>query len=283
MKKKYAIIVLILLISIFIITCKNENRQYDIITSIIPIKLIINEITGNSVDSYPIVKEEPHHYTPTLDDIKIITESKLYFLIGAPNLEAEIIIDSIVKDKKVNKINLFSNLKPIRIDNSENINPHLWLSFENSIIIAESISLELIKLYPEKKEIIELNLEKFKKEINLIKNNILQVVTELKNYNIIQIHPAWDYIFKEIGVDVITLSTGEIHSISIKDIENLKKYFDKNKKTVIISSAEFKGELPSELLKISDKIIELDPIGTEYNSFIELIKKNIQNIKNIVK
>jgi len=272
--KRIINIILSFFIIIFIISCKKTSDKIDIVVSIKPIELIIREMIKDE-KIYTVVKDSPHHYSPSLSDYNAIKNCKYYLYLGIPTLESEIMLEHFIKDIKDYRFyNFYKDLKIINI-NGKDPNPHAWLSFDNSIIIAEKIN-NILKDYTNSE-----SLNIFKNKVLSLKEEYKKIANKLNNYNIVQIHPAWDYIFNEIGINILTLSTGEVHNISIKEINDLINKLDNRKKTVIIISGEFKGELPSTIKNISNNIIELDPLGYKFNSYIELMEYNLKQLGDI--
>ena len=165
----------------------------------------------------------------------------------------------------------------------KNYNPHYWLSFKNSRIIASKIVDKLIELDPRDRYFYQKKLQNFVEKLNELEKSS-QKFKSLKNKKIIITHPAFDYLAQELGLEIIGyLKTEEGEGISPNKLLDLAlKIKQNNIKTIFVE----KGMIDQTVIQFAKiynlKMVELDPleISSQNQLFTETLKENIEKIYN---
>ena len=283
MKKRIKLIITISLpISLFIglslfITQrnhKNNSNQVIIAATIQPISSIAEKITNSTnIQVINIIppSSNPHSFEPTIDNKITLQNANLIFTIG---LDFDSWIVNIAPNAKI--IDLSQNIQ------IKNNNPHYWLSLKNSKQIAFEIKNNLEKLDQKNYQIYETNYKDFTQEVDLLIDNYKIKFSTLKQKNVITYHPAFNYLFDDFNLNLITtIIKDEQSELSPQKLIEVKKLQEQYLiKTIYVSNQTPEYTKSSLEEKLNTKIVELDPLGNlEGNKdYLNLIQYNLDKI-----
>lgn len=264
---------LLLLSALFIFSCgnKSENKnektssetkttetREKIVTSIPPLKWLVQKITGNEFEVISIVQPNMNHelFEPKPSDLKVLENSKVFFTYNMLGFE-ETISDSISnKNKIVNVLenvdkNLFikgehdhdhehehSGKEEHDSHEHEGIDPHVWFSLDMMPKVAENIKNELSKLYPDKKETFEKNYNAFITELNQVKAELSQKMASKTKKSFMIYHPALNYFLKNYAIEEISIEQ-EGKEPSAQQIKEIIDEAKKHNVTTILVQPQF--------------------------------------------
>ena len=240
-------IVTLMLLGLLVFSCrKTENpekkesetkteasKKEKIVTSIPPLKWIVQKIAGNDFEVISIVQPNMNHelFEPKPSDLKILENSKVFFTYNMLGFE-ETISDSLSdKNKIVNVLDGVDKNLFIKGDHDHDhehehghehgkkeehehhheheghggIDPHVWFSLDMMPKVAENIKNELSKLYPDKKETFEKNYNAFITELNQVKAELSQKMASKTKKSFMIYHPALNYFLKNYAIEEISI------------------------------------------------------------------------------
>ncbi|MEM0231981.1 MAG: metal ABC transporter substrate-binding protein [Candidatus Methanomethyliaceae archaeon] len=258
-----------------------EKNKIKIGTTIGAIASILREIGADKIEIIDLSENAPHAHEIVISPQKLqqIKEAKIIFAIGA-NLDD--FIDKISSELNIMVYKFDKDVELIKY-NKKIVNSHYWLSLKNSKIIATKIATKLIELDSKNKDFYIFNLHKFYKEIDGLRKYTTKF-SQLKNNKILVTHPGFDYLAKELNLEIIGyLKTEEGEGIAPRDLLNLAiKIKENNIKTIFVE----KGMIDTTVLQFAKiynlKIIELDPLETALSEqvFTKTLKENIEKLYN---
>lgn len=191
-------------------------EKIEVATTINPIDQIVKIVGGDLVETWRIVPEgaDGHNFEPTIKDMGKLTEVDFIFING---LEMEPWVDKAVEnsgnsDLKI--INLSEGVDLIHLDEVDDghnheeeeshdhgeFDPHIWLSLESLVIMAENVKTELSEVRPEGAEIFENNYNAFADEVNVIKEEYAEKFKEHEGKAFVTGHAAFGYMTRELGL-----------------------------------------------------------------------------------
>lgn len=264
---------LLLLSALFIFSCgnKSENKnektssetkttetREKIVTSIPPLKWLVQKIAGNEFEVISIVQPNMNHelFEPKPSDLKVLENSKVFFTYNMLGFE-ETISDSISNKNKI--VNVLENVDKnlfIKGDhdhehehghNSQEehephehvgIDPHVWFSLDMMPKVAENIKNELSKLYPDKKETFEKNYNAFITELNQVKAELSQKMASKTKKSFMIYHPALNYFLKNYAIEEISIEQ-EGKEPSAQQIKEIIDEAKKHNVTTILVQPQF--------------------------------------------
>jgi len=244
------------------------------------LRAIINEIARDKVEVIDLSEGSLHAHEINIlpEKLKELSEAKIIFRIGAG------LDDWVLKPSKELNIQVFNLDKYVDlIKEGKTVNPHYWLSLENSKKIAINITKKLNEIDQNNKNFYSANLNKFFDEIKNLKQ-LSETIKNKKNKKIVITHPGFDYLAKEIGLEIIGyLKTEEGEGINPKEILNLAiKIKENNIKTLLVE----KGMVDQTVIQFAKiynlNIVELDPleVASSNQTYTSTMKENILKIYN---
>ena len=275
-----AVIILIIVVLVILNINKNNNDQKDdgvtkIVTSFYPMYIIAENITDGAQNIELVNMADVnvgclHDYTITTEDMKKIENADIFIAngLGMENFLEKAIESNM--DMKV--IDSSANITDVIQDEAET-NAHIWTSIDNYILQVKNISNELINLDPQNSDIYQNNTDTYV--------NKLEELKELNGIKAISLNEAFEYMGKELGIEMTTIETD--HEESTMSAEMLKNIIDKVKQENIEMIIIDKDDNESNARAIADetgaKIYKLNSGlrgNLDTNAYIEQIEENMQ-------
>jgi len=236
-------------ILIFIlIACSEENKEHEIVVSIYPIKLILNEI---GINSKVIIDKvvDIHSFEPNIKML-INVQNSCGFIYISENFETW-------------SKNIKAKYKLKLLEKNEN--PHIWTNPKFILKIIPKIENLLKQCSIDyKKE----NLEKFIKKLEEIDSINEEISKKLKTHFIL-FHTSFEPFLKAYNLKIETILIKEgYYDILPSDLEKAINSKDK----IIIVESYYNEELIDIFKKKNFKIIKLNPLGNEFKNYTDFIK-----------
>lgn len=268
-----------------------------VVSSIYPLQQIANAIVGQPTDIINQSYLSPHSYHVKPADIQKITDSDIVLWVG-PALMPQ--LDKYIDKRADKKITLTAtelpNIQLLENNHTHhegehhnghqhemNIDPHLWLSTDNAVVIAKSLTDSLIKLDKANTDSYQKNLQQFLTDVEKTKAKIIADFSHNPAPNYFVFHNAYAYFEKEFGIKfqgTITLHSGQ--SPKAKHLYQLNKQLKQMQKNCLFREPQFDSKIIKRLTdNTSVKVATLDPIGYEkgknigYPMILENIAKQI--------
>lgn len=300
-KRTIVLAIGIILISIcigFLLVKKDmkTSQQYDVAATIYPLYDITKIIAGDDLSVGLILPpgSSPHTYEPTPSDIRNLQSSTLVFAIGHDLDDwSETIIDSTHAERIIVDANIdlheFDEVHEDEADHAEEadehdhegIDPHYWLSFENTKIIAQTITTELSTEYPEHAERFETRLQAYIAVIEQTKQQAERLIATRTTTDILTLHDAWNYFAEELGLTIVeTFEPIPGKEPTAKDLLALTNVLATYDIHTLFSEPQLDTSGLESFAKDNDlQIISIDPIGgIDDNSHIETLLQNARYV-----
>lgn len=299
------------------ITDKKEEKL-KIVTSIIPLASITNYVGGEYVEAISLVPVwvSPHGFDLKPNQMVNIEESDLIVSLWYDHIDG--FLDKAIEWKNV--LLVANGIEMVEWSNEHHHNhedehgdedhhddehseeheeewheehedhemdPHVWTSSENALIIARSIENKLSELQPQNSEIFSQNYTNFEKELLSVKQSFIDKVKWKKQSEFIVFHDAYSYLFAELGIDdskklvFRTNVLSDPNSAEMKEIiDEITIHWVKN----IYKEPQFSA---SNLDKLSTEykleVNVLNPLWSDSSSswYIENYKNNLKVLEKI--
>jgi len=186
--------IIIALISIIFWQSKSPSDKLDkngIITTIYPIYYMTKEIVGDKLNVYKLIPagNEIHSFSPTPQDMILLSQSKLLITLGA---SLEPWVNKLSSATKVDILSLSDNLDFIH--HKEHIDPHIWLDFDNDIKMIDTIKNKLSIIYPSSSEIFAKNATTLKNKFEAMNKRYKNGLEQCNKNVILVTHNAFGYM-----------------------------------------------------------------------------------------
>ena len=282
LKHNPRVIVLALVVSVvsFLASCASpengKTAKPTVLVSIAPYKYFVEQIASDLADIMILIPPGTNHhdYDPSPRQLQALTKAKLLFINGGLPLEQNLVPSLRQNQPELKIINLSEGINLIYDDDDDDANnhnhhghnydPHIWLSFNNGLIIAKNVMTALLEMFPEHQERITANYNTLKAKINeaIELNNV--EMANLKCRQFVIFHPALSYYARDYNLEQISIE----HEGKEPTPSQLKKIIDIARKTgvqVVFIQKEFdasNARLVAE--SINGKIVQIDPLAEEW-------------------
>lgn len=282
--------VLAIILVLFIIMlggCSNKeeaktteaNSKPIIAVTIVPEETFVRAVCGDLADVISIVPpgNSPENYEPTPQEIEKLSKSSLYFSIGVPTEQANIM--PMIKDIKIVPLqNEVAKVYADRTFPTGERDPHIWLSPKRAKVMVETIAKEMSILDNANKETYENNAKEYINKLDELDKQISSALETLDNKKIIVYHPAFGYLADDYGLDMYALEDEGKEATP----QHLQKMIDMAKEEnikVIFYQEEIDSRQSQAFAEeIGGKTTQLAPLASDY---IENLKKMAQTIAEV--
>ena len=306
---RYLLTALFLLIWQTAITdCRAE--KIPVAVSIFPVADMVRQVGGAHIDITVVIPAgaSPHTFEPKPSQVKKISRSKLFFMIGA-GLE-----------KWLAKFFSGSGIQPVKVILSEGValihtnvhlhndpdqadsrgavtvserpptgtavaNPHIWLDPMIAKFMTGKIITAFSKFDAGHKNEYEQNGGMFIEALEALDQQIRRTVKKFRIKQFVAFHPAWDYFARRYGLD----SVGIIESApgknpTPKKIQQIVSDIKRYQIRAIFAEPQLNPKVAQVIAKEAGvKVLLLDPMGGPHvkgrSSYIDLMDYNLNILK----
>ncbi|MBD8068559.1 metal ABC transporter solute-binding protein, Zn/Mn family [Bacillus sp. PS06] len=240
MKLKSMIFTLIMIISIFLSGCSEEQSVSDdkisIYTTIYPLEFFTEKIGGEHISVSSIIPPgaDAHTFEPTARTMTQIAEADGFIYTG---IGLEGFVDAVTESLSKEKVAFIAAGDGIDLHSEEvvqdheeddhaheeenhdheesashddhdhgDVDPHVWIDPILSISLAENIKEALIKLAPEHTEEFEQSFLALKEELEALDQEFQQAVSSAAHHEILVSHAAYGYWESRYGIEQISVT-----------------------------------------------------------------------------
>ncbi|MEK6773240.1 MAG: zinc ABC transporter substrate-binding protein [Bdellovibrionota bacterium] len=165
---------------------------------------------------------DEHSFEPKPDIIKSLKKAKALILNG---LGYEPWFEHLKKDYSGTVLIASKGIEELSFPD-----PHAWLDPMNGIIYAENIKNLLIKLRPEKEQVIKLRFEAFKNKLKLIFEEEKKKYQRLSNRKVVTSHSSFNYLAKMFNLQFYSpYGVSTDHEASARDLKRVIEIIRKEK------------------------------------------------------
>lgn len=279
------------------------NDIVKIETSIIPLASLANYIGWDFVEVSSLVPAwvSPHGFDLKPEQMVQIDKADLIVYLNLEHIDGFLNKaiekkDKLVVSKRIKLIEWAPHEHEEEWENHEQeeneeeahaVDPHIWTSSVNALIIAEKIKNKLIELSPENKVYFENNYSTLKWQLKLIKTDFLAATKWKKAKEFIVFHDAYNYLFTELGIDSKSKIVFQKSVLSDPNSSEMKELIDEIKLHSIKMAFKEPQFSDSNLQKLSTdydlKIEVLNPIGTDETAkgYIDNYKDNLLKLQSV--
>ncbi len=290
MKQRKYIFLLIIAILLFVQGCTNEQSENEVkeeseklivAVSIIPEETFVRAICGDKVHIITMIPPgmSPETYEPTPETMSFFQDADLYFAIGVPAEDANIISKIGEDTDLINLHELVAEVYEDRYFEAGGRDPHIWLSLNRAKVMVEIITEKISLLDEKNRTYYEENKDKYIEEIET-KSMIISEMFENSNASsFITYHPSFGYFAEEYGLTMYSLEEeGKEATVThLQEIIDIAK--EKNIHTVFYQAEVDSKQSEAFAAEIDGNAVELAPLAADYlDNMEEMAKKIIEGM-----
>ncbi|MDD4844234.1 MAG: zinc ABC transporter substrate-binding protein [Anaerotignum sp.] len=243
--------------------------------SIVPEETFVKAVCGDMADVVVMVPpgSSPGNYEPTPKEMEQFSNAQLYFSIGVPTEEANIMpkATEIEGMKIVSLQDAVSQVYPDREIAPGERDPHIWLSPKRAIVMVQAIAGEMAEIDPANKAQYDENAQAYIEQLEDLDGEIQTALEGVQNKKFIVFHPAFGYLADDYGLQMYALEEDgkEATPQSLQDMIDLAK--QENIKAIFYQAEISSTQAEAFAEEIGGKTVQLAPLAANY----------IENLKNM--
>lgn len=282
--KNYLLFIILLLVIYISIGCTQSTDGADdkkiVAVSIVPQESFVKEVAGELVEVITLIPpgSSPETYSPTPKELQKFSQASIYFTIGIPAEEANILPaakDLSPDTKIVDLASIVSQEYPDREFAPGERDPHIWLSPKRVKVMIDVIQKELSALDPENSDTYRKNAEDYKARLDELDANIKEMLKDLQNKSFIVYHPAFGYFADDYGLEMISLEE-EGKEATPQRFQELVEIAKSKGIKVIFHQAEVDSRQAKAFAEeIGGRTEKIEPLSPNYIENLEKMAKTI--------
>lgn len=247
-------------------------------TTMMPLAFFIEEIGGPHVDVNVMIAESgnPHAYEPTPGQMRALSQADIYVKVGS-GVEFELIwMDKLLAlnpEMKVCDASKGIPLIPMEDHHDGHgdhdkhygeYDPHVWLSLNNAVIMAENIRDALIDFSPDQKDFFVKNTAGLILRLDELKRYASQIFEKVGTRTFLIFHPAWGYFARDFHLTQIAAEQGGKEPTP-RQLNALIRQAQQLGVKVIFASPQFSQKSARVIAaEIKGRVLLIDPLSKEY-------------------
>ncbi len=256
---------------IFLAIFAQLNAKKLIVTSVSPLRLIINEIVDTT--EFRVINivprgQNPHTFDPRPGDIKKIQHACLFVYISdiAESWAPRLLENLKNKPRSVKIWALLGRKESVRI------NPHFWFDPQNVRKIA-------IPLGDSIKSCGSVRTEEFIARLDSLDTWIRENLAGIKKKCFIPSHNSWTVFAKAYGINTTdVLWTSEGTELSPRKLVKIMKQAKKCGTDVLVLDIIYNRDLVSPFVENGFRVVTLDPQGWDEYLYTSYMRKNLKKL-----
>ncbi|PKM83177.1 MAG: ABC transporter substrate-binding protein [Firmicutes bacterium HGW-Firmicutes-13] len=270
--------ILFLFLTVVFYGCSNPaNNSVDklmVAVSIVPQETFIKAVGGDLVEAAAMIPPgySPENYSPTPQELEKFSSAALYFTIGLPSEEANILPKARDINKDIKIISLAdeaAKVYPERELAPGKRDPHIWLSPKRVKIMVEVMARELAAVDYKNKEVYEKNAQDYIEKLDELDRQLKESFSSLENRTFIIYHPAFGYFSDDYGLNMLALEK-DGKEATARELQEIIDTAKKENIKVIFYQEEVDGKQSRALAEeIGGKTEQLAPLAPDYIENLE--------------
>lgn len=275
-------------------TMDDENGdEFHIVTSFYPVYLLTVNVAGDIPGVRVTNMTEPqtgclHDYEITPADMKILEDADIFLINGAG-------METFVDDVKavypgLTVVEAAKDIPLIIDESTGEPNPHVWVSVSNAIMQVENIGEALAEADPAHAQYYRQNAEKFKKELEALKDRMHSALKDISSRDIVTFHEAFPYFAQEFGLNIAAVIEREPGSEpSAAELEDTIDIINSLGVKAIFAEPQYSAKAAETIAaETGARVYILDPLVTgpkdaDPGSYIDIMEKNLQTLVEALK
>jgi len=260
-------------------TSQKINEKPIIAVTIVPEQTFVKAICGDLADVITMAPpgNSPENYEPSPKEMEKFNKASLYFSIGVPTEEANI-LPKIGNVKVIYLQNEVASVYKERTFASGGRDPHIWLSPKRVKVMIESITREMCKLDEANKNTYIKNAETYIKQLDELDKQISSILDNVKNKKFIVYHPAFGYFADDYGLQMYALEQDgkEATPQHLQEMIDLAK--KENIKVIFYQEEIDSSQSEAFAEEIGGKAIQLSPLAADYIGNLKIMAETMTEV-----
>ncbi|MBE9514594.1 MAG: zinc ABC transporter substrate-binding protein [Chloroflexi bacterium] len=207
-----ALIVLLVVLPVPGTSHETDSDKLVVAVTIVPQAGLVEAIGGDKVKVLVMVPPgaSPHTYEVTHEQMTTLSRAKMYVKVGS-GVEFELAwMDKLIAvNVSMRVVDCSEGIRVLEMDEDHydhdhehdhgrtGLDPHIWLSVRNAMIMAQNICAGLVQVDPANQDYYEENRTDYLEQLAKLDSEITESLSEVENRRFIVFHPAWGYFARD--------------------------------------------------------------------------------------
>ena len=269
-----------------------KNSQPLIAVTIIPEETFVKAVCGDLADVIVAIPKgsNPENYEPKPKEREKIEKASLYFAIGVPTEESNILpyledysnqtgSDSSTPKMKIVYLQeeVSKKYEDLTFEQGGR-DPHIWLSPKRAQVMTEVIAREMCLLDPENSEIYKENATNYIQTLDSLDKELQTLSSNSKVSDFIVYHPAFGYVANDYGLKMHSLENNGKEATAKHLIDMVDFAKEKNISVIFYQEEIDSKQAEAFADELDGEAIMLSPLSADYeNNLYQMMKKITHN------
>jgi ABC-type Zn uptake system ZnuABC Zn-binding protein ZnuA len=274
----------------FIIASAAFAQPIKVTVSIFPVGDMVKEVGGDRVAVQVLLPPgaSPHVFEATPGMAKEVSESKLFFEVGAGlDFWAEKLVKAVRPNIRV--VVLSNGMKLLKEEGEHGYehgagNPHVWLDPVLVVEMVKKIQKVLVETDPGGAEIYRKRGAAYIEKLKILDGEISKTIATFAIKSFVSFHPAWDYFALRYGLKdagVIEESPGQ--EPAPRALEGIVRAIRHYHIRAVFAEPQLNPKVAEVIAREAGvRVVMLDPIGglAGRKTYVELMRYNLRQMKD---
>ena len=267
----------------FLLAGCGEDRQNSVavVAGVPPVADLAGRIAGSGIVTRSALPEgrSPHDFSPRPGDVRGIAGARVFLHTGMP-FERSVL--RALEGGKVKVVDVTQGITRIPLeaggcdahrhaddaddhahDDADALDPHVWLSPENCMVIARNIAAALTEVMPERRAEFERNLQSVLAELKKADTEMKERLAPYRGRMFFVHHPAFGYFAAASGLKQHGIELGGREPSPARLAEIIRAARDHQVKTIFVQPQFNPAAARSLAAAIEGQAVELDPLAPD--------------------
>jgi zinc transport system substrate-binding protein len=257
-------------------SCSREDQEagkIGVAVTILPQAEFVESVGGDKVEVIVMVPSgaSPHTYEPTPSQMIALSKAEIYAKVGSGiDFELTWMDELIAQNEDILVVDCSQGIELQQMtvaDEDEpagSMDPHIWLSPPNAIIMVQDITEGLIQIDPDSSAYYRQNRDAYIQQLELLDSDIRQGLSAVTNRVFMVFHPAFGYFASEYDLTMLAIEEEgkEPTPAGLQHlIEQAKEYNIK----VIFAEPQYNRQSAEVIAdEIGGRVVLIDPLARNY-------------------
>ncbi len=254
----------------------DQSGPLPIAVSILPQKYFVERIGGPTVRVSVLIGpgQSPDTYDPTPRQMVRLSGTRLYFTMGL-EFERAWLGRMHAAHPEMTLVDMRRGIPLLPLEDASDPghdsgqDPHLWMSPRLVEVMAGTIRDALVEAMPERRDLFELNHQRFVAQLARLDREIQGRLAGLPTRTFMAFHPAWGYFARDYGLHQIAI---ESHGKE-PGARTLARLIDQGRNEhigLVLVQAQFSRAMAETVAQaVGARVLTLDPLAEDYMNNLE--------------
>jgi len=254
----------------FCLLAASVTHAASIFVSVPPLVPVLKALDAdNQIESLVTAGYSPATYSPTPRQLVALSNADIFVRSGLPYEAAwmsriKAVNPSILIVDLRDGVDLLEHHHHEGHDEHEDTDPHLWTDPALVANQLDKLAQALIKLTPDRKQVIINNHQNYQQQLLGIDNQIRMLLAPYANNTFYVYHPAWSYFAKRYQLNQVSLERGG-KDFGPHALEHVLEASRHNTHRVLFVQPQFDRRLAQRVAdEIHGHVVTIDPLSETY-------------------